>query len=147
MRPRAPRGRRDLPVLLGAAQKVERVHGAKPSCPQGLSSALEQLASEMHTHMDKEEQILFPAIRSGGRGAQLHMPVRVMMQEHDDHGVGLRRIRTLATDFVPPPAACATWRALYGGLAKLEGELMEHIHLENNILFPGALTDSSKHEA
>ena len=67
------------------------------------------------------------------------MPVRVMMQEHDDHGASLRRLRELATDFVPPPEACATWRALYAGLEKLEAELMEHIHLENNVLFPRAL--------
>lgn len=67
------------------------------------------------------------------------MPIRVMMQEHDDHGASLRRLRELATDFVPPPEACATWRALYAGLRRLESELVEHIHLENNILFPRAL--------
>jgi regulator of cell morphogenesis and NO signaling len=48
-------------------------------------------------------------------------------------------MRELATGYVPPPEACATWRALYAGLEKLEAELMEHIHLENNVLFPHAL--------
>ncbi len=131
--------RSDLPALLEAARRVERVHAAKPSCPHGLASHLEQLDAEVRQHLAKEEQVLFPAIRSGGGGAHIQMPVRVMMQEHDDHGANLRRSRELATDFSPPPEACATWRALYAGLAKLEAELMEHIHLENNVLFPRAL--------
>jgi regulator of cell morphogenesis and NO signaling len=69
------------------------------------------------------------------------MPIRVMLQEHDDHGANLARTRALTTDFVPPPEACTTWRALYGALEKLEADLMEHIHLENNVLFPRALGD------
>ncbi len=131
--------RRDLPVLLQAAQKVERVHGQKASCPRGLASMLEQMLDELTQHMTKEEQMLFVAIRGGGRGNAVHMPIRVMMQEHDDHGESLRGIREIATGFVPPPEACATWRALYAGLEKLEAELMEHIHHENNVLFPRAL--------
>lgn len=130
--------RADLPVLIGAAQKVERVHAAKPSCPRGLAAELEQLDAEVRQHLAKEEQVLFPAIASG-HGARVHMPVRVMMQEHDDHGAALERLRELTTDFEPPVEACATWRALYAGLAKLERDLMEHISLENNLLFPRAL--------
>ena len=53
----------------------------------------------------------------------------------------LRKTRRLAHDLVPPPAACNTWRALYLGLDALERELMEHIHLENNVLFPRVLAD------
>ena len=134
--------RRDLPVLLEAARRVERVHGKKASCPHGLASCLEQIGAELAQHMTKEEQVLFPAIMAGGRGDRVHMPIRVMMQEHDDHGASLQRLRQLATDFRPPLDACATWRALYSGLEKLEGELMEHIHLENNVLFPRALNAS-----
>lgn len=131
--------RGDLPVLIGAATRVEQVHSNKASCPHGLAAALERLDDELRQHLAKEEQMLFPAIRGGYRGARVHMPIRVMMQEHDDHGESLRELRKLATDFTPPPDACATWRALYGGLEKLESELVEHIHLENNILFPRAL--------
>jgi regulator of cell morphogenesis and NO signaling len=131
--------RRDLSVLTEAAARVERVHGKKPSCPRGLTECLVQFDAELREHMSKEEQVLFPAILAGGRGAQLHMPIRVMLQEHDDHGANLRRLRELTTQFIPPPEACATWRALYSGLDKLESELMEHIHLENNVLFPRAL--------
>ena len=131
--------RTDLPALLQAARRIERVHANKPSCPHGLASHLEQVDEEIRQHLAKEEQILFPAIRAGNGGAQIHMPIRVMMQEHDDHGLNLQRLRKLATDFQPPAEACATWRALYAGLEKLEAELMEHIHLENNVLFPRAL--------
>jgi regulator of cell morphogenesis and NO signaling len=131
--------RSDLPALLDAARKVERVHAKKESCPHGLAALLEQLDAEIRQHLAKEEQVLFPALRSGNGGANVHMPIRVMMQEHDDHGRNLHRLRELATDFNPPPEACATWRALYAGLEKLESELMEHIHLENNVLFPRAL--------
>ncbi len=131
--------RSDLPALLAAARKVERVHAKKESCPHGLASLLEQLEVEIQGHLAKEEQVLFPAIRAGSGGSHVHMPVRVLMQEHDDHGANLRRLRELATDYSPPPEACATWRALYSGLEKLESELMDHIHLENNVLFPRAL--------
>jgi len=130
--------RRDLAVLTEAAKKVERVHGKKASCPHGLAGLLEQLTIELHQHMDKEEQVLFPAIESGALD-RLQMPIRVMVQEHDEHGALLKRVRERATNFVPPLEACATWRALYAGLDKLEAELMQHIHLENNVLFPRAL--------
>ena len=66
-------------------------------------------------------------------------PVSVMMDEHDSAGNALRRIRELTNDYQPPEGACTTWRALWHGLATLEPAVHEHIHLENNILFPRAL--------
>lgn len=131
--------RADLAALLEAARRVERVHGKKASCPIGLAALVETMAAELDQHMSKEERVLFPAIRQGVRGDRVHNPIRVMMRDHDDHGVSLRRARELATGFQPPAEACATWRALYRGLEKLEAELMEHIHLENNVLFPRTL--------
>jgi regulator of cell morphogenesis and NO signaling len=129
----------DVPALLEAARRVERVHAAKPSCPKGLASHLEPMQRELEQHLAKEEQVLFPTIREGLTGGRISGPIRVMMQEHDDHGVNLQRVRDLTTDLVPPDEACTTWRALYAGLTKLETGLMEHIHLENNVIFPGAL--------
>lgn len=131
--------RGDLPVLIEAAERVERVHGAKPSCPRGLAELLRQAEIELTQHLDKEEMVLFPALASGRRGMNVEMPVRSMMMEHDDHGALLQKLRARAADFVPPPEACTTWRALYAGLETLETELKEHIHLENNILFPRVL--------
>src|SRR5690606_32572586 len=132
-----PRG--DLPGCSDGARKVGPVHRGKPACPHGLAEHLDRVWSELEDHMGKEEQVLFPALRSGSRGHAVHMPIRVMMQEHEDHGVSLQRIRELTSDLEAPADACGTWRALYAALQKLESELMEHIHLENNVLFPRAL--------
>lgn len=130
--------RAELPRLVAMATKVEAVHRKKSSCPQGLARHLGRMAEQLEVHMQKEEQVLFPLIRAG-RGRMARMPVQMMEQEHRDHGKNLVRLRELASNFVPPQEACGTWRALYLGLAELEHELMQHIHLENNVLFPRAL--------
>ena len=130
--------RAELPELVRMARRVEEVHAEKPGCPLGLSAHLASVKESLELHMQKEERVLFPMIRAG-RGAHAAGPVSVMEQEHDEHGVSLRRIRGLTGDLVPPAHACTTWRALYLRLDALERELMEHIHLENNVLFPRAL--------
>lgn len=132
---------RDLAALVAAAARVEERHADKPSCPHGLLEHLTHLEIALGEHLAKEERVLFPILKSGGRGQGLYMPVRVMLQEHDDHGESLARLRALAHDFVPPPEACATWRGLYAALEQLEADLMAHIHLENHVLFPRALED------
>ena len=130
--------RRDLPPLIEAARKVERVHAQKPGVPSGLAAVLMEFFAEMQSHMGKEEKILFPMIRRGERGESVYMPVRVMEGEHDSHREQLARIRELTDDLRLPAHACATWTALYHGLETVEAELMQHIHLENNILFSRA---------
>ena len=132
--------RRDLPILVALARKVERVHAAKPTRPAGLTAHLERVHGAVVSHLDKEEGILFPLIRAG-RGATAYMPIRVMMQEHEDHGENLRRTRELTNGLTAPPEACPSWRELYRGLSQLEAELMQHIHLENYVLFPRALEE------
>jgi len=129
--------RRDLPTLIALARKVEEVHAGKANRPVGLAEHLERIAAAVESHLAKEEQILFPLIRAG-RGATAYMPIKVMMQEHEDHGDNLRRTRSLTNDLVAPDAACASWRELYRGLAELESDLWKHIHLENYVLFPRA---------
>ncbi|MFT7663134.1 MAG: regulator of cell morphogenesis and NO signaling [Planctomycetota bacterium] len=130
--------RQELPRLIEMARKVERVHAEKASCPKGLAAHLEFMHEELEAHMQKEEQVLFPLIKAG-RGSMAQMPVQVMEQEHRDHGKNLERMRELAQNFEAPDEACGTWRALFLGVAELERDLMNHIHLENNILFPRAL--------
>jgi regulator of cell morphogenesis and NO signaling len=130
--------RAELPRLLEMARKVERVHAEKASCPRGLAAQIERLSDDLGMHMRKEEDILFPLI-VGGRGRMAADPIRIMEEEHDDAGKELARIRELAHDYTPPADACGTWTALYLGLNEFERELMEHIHTENNILFPRAL--------
>lgn len=132
--------RRDLPDLIEMARRVERKHGDKPGCPHGLTAHLEEMHAAVLEHLQKEEQILFPMIVRGV-GNRAAGPVQVMEMEHEHHRESLARLRELTADLRPPAAACTTWRALYVGLCQLEQELMEHIHLENNVLFPRALTE------
>lgn len=130
--------RRRLPELIALAQKVESVHEDHPACPRGLFQFLTQIFANINVHMMKEENVLFPLIKQG-MGHKAIMPINVMSGEHDSHGLELEEIRRLTSQFSPPEGACGTWRALYLGLERFEAELMEHIHLENNVLFPGAL--------
>ena len=131
--------RRDVPPLILAARKVERVHADKPAVPKGLEAVLSQFFAEMERHMNKEEHVLFPMLRRGTHGETMFMPITMMEKEHDTHREALRDIREITHDLHAPDHACATWRALYDGLVAMEAELMEHIHLENNILFSRAL--------
>jgi len=130
--------RQEIPRFLAMARKVEEVHAEKATCPRGLAAHLERMGEEMELHMQKEEQVLFPLLRDG-RGALAAMPIQIMEQEHRDHGANLERLRELTNDYTPPPEACGTWSALYLGLAEFQRDLMDHIHLENNVLFPRAL--------
>jgi regulator of cell morphogenesis and NO signaling len=127
--------RNDLPLLISAARRVEKVHAGKPDVPDGLGDLLATLWDEMQDHMLREEKILFPMIRQGACGEQVYVPVRALEHEHDVHGRCLARIRQLTGDLVIPAHACATWTVLYRGLETLEFDLMQHVHLENNVLF------------
>ncbi len=130
----------EIPRLIDLARKVERVHADKPDCPAGLAELLVRVREAVDSHLAKEEQILFPLIVAG-HGQTAHMPVQVMMQEHEDHGRNLERIRKITNNLSLPEYACASWRELYGSLDQLERDLMEHIHLENSVLFPRALSE------
>jgi regulator of cell morphogenesis and NO signaling len=127
-----------LPDLVTMARRVEARHAVKPDCPTGLAAHLEAMHASVLDHLRKEEQILFPMIVAG-MGSRTSAPVHVMELEHEHHGEDLQGVRRLTNDLTPPPDACPTWRALYLGLQQLEEELMEHIHLENNVLFRRAL--------
>lgn len=130
--------REELPLLLAMATKVETVHAAKPGCPRGLATRLAAIQGDVLDHLAKEEQILFPLLQAGA-GPRVAQVIRVMEAEHQDHGSNLAGLRELTGGYAPPAHACATWRALYVRLAAFEAELMDHIHLENNVLFPRAL--------
>jgi len=126
--------RAELPELVALAARVEARHAEKPSCPRGLRDHLAAIHEAVLDHLAKEEQILFPMIRSG-RARLAVGPINVMESEHLDHAANLRTTRSLTANLTAPAEACPTWRALYLRLLDFEAELMEHIHLENNILF------------
>lgn len=132
------RHREQLPELIYQASKVERVHADKPNVPKGLTKYLTMLHEELSSHMMKEEQILFPMIKQG-MGSHATGPITVMESEHDEAGELLEVIKHTTNDVTPPPEACTTWKAMYNGINELIDDLMNHISLENNVLFPRAL--------
>lgn len=132
------RHRQQLPELIRLARRVEQVHGARSSCPNGLADHLQAMQQELEGHMLKEEQVLFPLLQQG-MGQHAAPPVRVLRLEHDQHGEALETLLALTNNINPPDDACNTWRALYRGLAEFRDDLMQHIHLENNVLFIKAL--------
>jgi regulator of cell morphogenesis and NO signaling len=97
-----------------------------------------ELKQELTAHMAKEERVLFPWLRSG-KGRTATEPIRVMLMEHEHAADKLGRIRELTSGFELPSYACNKVEVLYAALARLDRDLREHIHLENNVLFPRAL--------
>ena len=127
--------REQLPELIRMARRVEAVHRDNPNVPVGLAALLETAQEELLSHMQKEETILFPMLKAGGNPF-VTQPIGMMRHEHVDHGAMLEKLAALTNDDTPPAGACNTWRALFAGIAQLNDDLINHIHLENNVLFP-----------
>ena len=127
--------RRELPELISLARRVERVHAGNPDVPAGLADLLTTMDAELGDHMAKEENVLFPMMRRGGH-PMIAQPIAMMRDEHDDHGEHLEAMERITQGGVPPEGACNSWRALYAGTRKFAEDLIEHVHIENNILFP-----------
>ncbi len=138
--------RNELPRLQAMSERVSKVHGGHTASLTEVYWIFCEMADELAGHLLKEERILFPAIMAlcagEAAGMPLDGPVAVMLQEHQDAGGALARIRELTNGFTAPPEACNTYRALFAGLAELEEDLHRHIHLENSVLFPQALAMS-----
>jgi regulator of cell morphogenesis and NO signaling len=135
--------RNELPRLQAMSERVSKVHGGHTTSLTEVYWTFCEMADELTGHLIKEEQMLFPAIQTlyAGEAATISLdgPVAVMLQEHEDAGGALARIRELTNGFTAPPEACNTYRALFAGLSELEEDLHRHIHLENSVLFPQAL--------
>ncbi len=135
--------RQELPRIYAMSERVARVHGGHTPSLVEVFQVFSELAEELTSHTEKEEEVLFPAIVRLCEGAAAPMPlapsVTRMMEEHEETGIALSRLRELTNGFTPPPEACNTYRALFAGLAELEEDVQAHIHLENNVLFPTAL--------
>jgi regulator of cell morphogenesis and NO signaling len=127
--------RRQLPELIMLSRKVEQVHAGKAGVPAGLADLMQHALGELEVHMRKEERSLFPAMRRPGAGP-LDGPITQMRHDHVDHGEFVEQLTRMTNGFTPPDGACGTWRALYAGAAQFKDDLIEHIHTENNILFP-----------
>jgi regulator of cell morphogenesis and NO signaling len=109
----------------------------------------------MLNHMQKEEMVMFPMCRrleagewpEGSGGLGLGRPVDVLTHEHEHAGKALETMRWLTDDYTPPPAACNTYRAMLDALKQLEADTHQHVHLENNVLFPAALAADAARRA
>ena len=127
--------RRELPQLRKLATCVEQAHAGHPAVPAGLSQLLARMQAQLESHMEKEEQVLFPMMQAGGNPMIAH-PIAMMRHEHDEHDDALSALAAVTGDLKVPDDACDSWRDLYAGLGKLVADLCEHMHIENNILFP-----------
>ncbi len=133
--------REELPRLSSLLEKVERAHGEGLPAIGETRAVFAELRGELETHMRDEEEALFPAVRALEAGASAVDPglVAALEHEHDRAASLLRRLRELNGDYDLSAALCNTHRATLDGLHALERDLHEHIHEENNILFPRAL--------
>ena len=138
--------RTELPRLETLMQKVRNAHGANHPELTEVAGLAQALCNDLIPHLMKEEQILFPFIRSMESGlpgeacfGTVQSPIRVMEAEHVEVGGLLARLRAITQDYSVPADGCATFRALYDGLKGLEEDLHLHIYLENQILHPRAV--------
>lgn len=143
--------RTEIPRLIALLTKVVRVHGQNHAELQKIAISFQALAEELTLHLLKEERMLFPyivqledAARRGTRLAPamfgaVQNPVRMMMMEHDSAGELLRKMREVTKGYTVPEDGCMSYRMLYQALPEFEADLHQHIHLENNILFPRAI--------
>jgi len=139
--------RSELPRLDRLTKKVAAVHGDREPALHELRDVFLSLSEELTRHMFKEERILFPMIRDLEASdtapvfhcGSLANPIGQMEMEHDIAGSALERQRSLTDGYQPPEWACNTFRAMVDALSQLERDLHEHIHKENNVLFPKAL--------
>lgn len=129
------RHREQLPALAKLARKVETVHAGDASAPTGLADLLCRMIGELDVHMKKEELILFPAMRKGGWPGIEH-PIAVMRADHDGHDREVAEIRRLTGGPTLPAGACRSWTELFAGLEVFMADFVEHLRLENEVLFP-----------
>ena len=137
--------------------KVCSVHGGNHPELLRLREIFASLAEELTTHLMKEEMVLFPYILRMEEAAvakepalpppfgSVRNPVAMMRNEHDGAGNALRSMRQISDGYAAPPDACVSFRTLYQALAAFEADLHQHIHLENNVLFPRAIEMEREH--
>ena len=132
-------------------EKVIGAHGANHSELRGVGDLFQQLCADLKPHMFKEEQVLFPYIIEMEKATvenrpmplppfgTVNNPVRMMMMEHETVGELLRELRSLTSEYTVPADGCISYQTLYQAMDAFEKDLHQHIHLENNILFPRAI--------
>jgi regulator of cell morphogenesis and NO signaling len=138
-------------------QKVCSVHGKNHPELLHIRASFQGLSQELTMHMMKEEMMLFPYIVRMEEAVlqnepvlpppfgSVQNPVSMMEHEHESAGNALRAMRQASGGYKPPADACVSYQTLYQALAEFEADLHQHIHLENNILFPRAVAMEQAH--
>ena len=141
----------DLPALVRMAQRIAESSGEHAPELNGIRSLVEQFQRDMLAHIQKEEKVLFPFIAQmeedsalvyfakGACFQELSHPVFMMVQEHEAASRILAELRQRTHNFEAPDWACPTHLALLGGLRTFAEDLKQHVHLENDVLFPRAI--------
>jgi regulator of cell morphogenesis and NO signaling len=141
--------KRQIPAITAMLEKLVAAHGERHPEMRRIAATFASLAAELTHHMDKEERILFPYIQSMVRlrreGSDrvvtpfgtVRNPIRMMEDDHQQAAAELWMLRMLSNGFTVPEDGCVTWRACFNELAAFERDLHKHVHLENNVLFPG----------
>jgi regulator of cell morphogenesis and NO signaling len=144
--------KKEAKQILAWVVKVAFNHAERHPELNRILALFSSVKEEMDLHMEKEELILFPRIKDLERIAMeadgttalninyLLSPITILEKEHDYAGSLLEEIRILSNDYIPPGDACTTYRLAFTALKSFEADLHQHVHLENNILFPKAIT-------
>ncbi|OAB44116.1 iron-sulfur cluster repair di-iron protein [Paenibacillus glacialis] len=134
--------RAELPEVYKNVARVNRVHGEHDLHLGQLYVLYTKLKDELLEHTTNEEEQIFPRMVAQDQSIEtsshqeLYDSIQLLEDEHDQAGNILKEIRAITNDFTPPANACTTYRITYERLAELERMTFEHVHLENNILFP-----------
>lgn len=137
----------EMPRLAALVAKVVSVHGERHPELSAIATCYATLRADLEPHLSKEETVLFPMIRelaAAGSVPSFHCgslrnPISVMLAEHDTVGELLAQLRELTGGYEAPADGCASYQALFAGLAELEADTHLHVHKENNVLFPAVV--------
>jgi regulator of cell morphogenesis and NO signaling len=139
-------------LLVQYSDKVASVHGHHYTEVVEINQLIHAIVNELNLHMKKEEMMLFPYIKQIAEAKKngvkmapspfgsIQNPISMMETEHDGAGDVIKKIAELSNNYTPPAEACNTFKALYAKLEEYQNDLFQHIHLENNILFPKAIS-------
>lgn len=143
--------RQELPRLTEMAQRLASKRGDRAPQLKKIAELIEELQTDMFAHIQKEENVLFPFVAQMDQKSivayppahacfrSVSHPISMMEQEHESANRIMAELRSLTAGFTPPEWACATHIAFFAGLSEFEADLKQHVHLENDVLFPRAM--------
>lgn len=139
--------REKLELLMEYSQKMIKAHGANYPEVKDIANEIAEINNDLLPHLEKEEQVLFLGIQALENGIKpsdcctdINKPINAMEMEHNTVGDILRKLNELTNNYQAPSYACTTWKVCYSTLAEFEADLHKHVHIENNILFPKAIS-------